>query len=75
MQKNKFNIKKILVPIAIFLISSIAFSQDIDFGDDVVDNTIIAPIDSNVNIVLILGIGYALFIIRYMKQRVENKVK
>ncbi len=71
---KKFNINKIIVAIAIFLISSSAFSQDIGFGDDVQDNAPVAPIDSNIYLVLFIGIVYAFFIINSRKRKVENKV-
>lgn len=77
MQKmKKFNIKKTIVTVALFLISSFAFSQDIGFGDDVVDNntTPAAPIDSNIYIVLFIGIVYAFFIINSRKRKVDNTV-
>ena len=71
---KKFNMKKIIVAIAIFLISSSAFSQDIGFLDDVQDNAPVAPIDSNIYLVLFIGIVYAFFIINSRKRKVENKV-
>ncbi|MEO0037814.1 MAG: hypothetical protein RIQ59_1025 [Bacteroidota bacterium] len=71
---KKFNINKIIVAIAIFLISSSAFSQDIGFGDDVQDNAPVAPIDSNIYLVLFIGIVYAYFIINTRKRKLENKV-
>jgi hypothetical protein len=75
MQKmKKFNIKKTTVTVALFLISSFAFSQDIGFGDDVQDNAPVAPIDSNIYVVLFIGIVYAFFIINSRKRKVENKV-
>jgi hypothetical protein len=71
---KKFNINKIIVAIAIFLISSSVFSQDIGFGDDVQDNAPVAPIDSNIYLVLFIGIVYAFFIINSRKRKVDNKV-
>ena len=67
--------KKVIVAIAIFLISSSTFSQDIGFEDNVVDNNPPAsPIDANIYLVLFIGLVYALFIINSRKQKVENKV-
>lgn len=76
MQKmKKFNIKKTIVTVALFLISSFAFSQDIGFGDNVQDNNPPAsPIDSNIYFVLFIGIVYAFLIINSRKRKVENKV-
>jgi hypothetical protein len=70
---KKFDINKIIVAIAIFLISSSAFSQDIGFGDDVQDNAPVAPIDSNIYVVLFIGIVYAFFIINSRKRKLKIK--
>lgn len=70
---KKFRFNKILVFIAILLLSNSTFSQDIGFGDNVVDNNPPAsPIDSNIYLVLFIGIVYALFIINSRKQKVES---
>lgn len=66
--------KKIVVTIAVFLISSYAFSQDggIAFEDDVVDNTIppAAPINTYIYIILIIAITYAFYTIYSKKKQI-----
>jgi hypothetical protein len=70
--KNRFNCYKIVVIVVVFLIPSFVFSQDISFDDDVIDNTAVpvAPINSTVYVLLILGIVYAFFLIQYRKKRI-----
>lgn len=71
--KKNFNMKKSIATIAIFLMSSSLFSQDIGFEDNVVDNNPPAsPIDSNIYRLLIFSFVYALFVIRSRKQKVES---
>ena len=67
---------KIIFTLLFLLIGLNLLAQDIGFGDDVQDNNTApaAPIDSNIYVVLFIGIVYAFFIINSRKRKVENKV-
>ena len=69
MIKNQKNIKTFYA-ILMLLATSVSFAQDEGFDEEVVDNT--SPIDTNIWLLLLVGLGYVFY--KYRKLRKYNRL-